>query len=350
MNKEAFTALLGALLAGNLAAENLTREQLDKLLAELAEKPAPEAKRMPMAMCYMPAPTPLRAEYVCPQCGEKTIYSREDAWETIPAVRSVPYHRTSLAKLRKMGVDAMLDERALCAVCKTTAGFSDEKPTLHLNVRLNGTTASTPLQNNDWEKLYAFLEGRDEWLKDRTSKSTEPLKPEIPRIRQLLALDPPPEPSTVTPVEDRAAYISGQQVLGRDLLDTAQYTCPDCTSKTLHTSRHPTAVATVRAAQQHRDETKKLRALGVDAVLDERALCDVCKKKTGLSSSTVAFYLDVRWQGKFTRSRLVPNDLRKLLAHLGKQDTWLDENNAAQPLQPELPRVRALLGLKTEVP
>jgi len=225
MNKETLTALLGALLAGTLSAENLTREQLDKLLNALAEKPAPEAKRMPMAMCYRMAAPPERVEYVCPQCGEKTIYSRDAkataeslaaAWQAIredqtlslldkqakirdlevgasgwSAMRTLNYNRAQLKKLKKLGADASLDERALCGACKTTAGFPDERFVLYLNIQLDGKTATTLLQENDWVKLFAFLEGKDEWVAD-SSSSTAPLKPELPRIRALLGIEEKP--------------------------------------------------------------------------------------------------------------------------------------------------------------
>ena len=198
MNKEAFAALLTALLAGNLSADNLTREQLDKLLTALAEKPAPEAKVMVHAMCYDMAAPPKRFEYVCPKCGEKTIYSRDAkatdgnpfaGWEAMLAVQSLHYHRGELFKLRKLGIDASFDERAFCSACKKNAEFADEKLTVYLVVRLDDKTATTPLQKNDWVKLFAFLEGKDEWVTDSITGATEPLKPELPRIRALLGLE-----------------------------------------------------------------------------------------------------------------------------------------------------------------
>jgi len=205
MNKETLTALLGALLAGTLSAENLTREQLDKLLETLAVNPAPEAKKMPQALCYSPMPAPTRAEYVCPQCGEKTVYSwdakatKEDnaaSYQTMLAVQKLQYHRAKLAKLKELGLDASLDERAFCGVCKTADGFPDEKWALYLVVRLNDKTATTRLQHQDWDKLFAFLEGKDEWVTDSIGGSTEPLKPELPRIRVLLGLDEKPTEET----------------------------------------------------------------------------------------------------------------------------------------------------------
>ena len=235
MKKEALSALVASLLAGCKSADNATEVnynqstaflpdgslsaadnatlkqfQLEKLLAELAEKPAPKEKRGPSAMCYeMSAPSD-RIEYVCPQCGEKTIYSasvakindvdfasitREDLiafeseWQVMHDLQSLQYNRNRLENLRKLGIDASLDERAFCGVCKTTAEFPDEKLALYLNVRLNGKTSAARLYDNDWIKLFAFLNGKDEWVTDPIGGSTRPLKPEIPRIRELLGLD-----------------------------------------------------------------------------------------------------------------------------------------------------------------
>jgi len=198
MNKETFSALLGVLLAGCSPADDSTRAKLEKLLDDLAKKPAPEAKFLGMAMCYASAMPPERIEYACPQCGEKTIYSLTEGatvensfpgWETINEVESLQYHRGELEKVKKLGLDVSLDERAFCGVCKKTAGFADNEWALYLNVRLNGKTATTCLLENDWDKLIAFLQGKDEWVTDAFAGNTEPLKPELPRIRALLGLE-----------------------------------------------------------------------------------------------------------------------------------------------------------------
>jgi len=49
-----------------------------------------------------------------------------------------------------------------------------------VNIRLNRY-----IHENDWGRLSAFLDGKNTWCKD----GAKPLKPEIPRIRELLGLD-----------------------------------------------------------------------------------------------------------------------------------------------------------------
>ena len=200
MNKTKLSDLLGTLLDGTLSAGKLTREQLDNLLDAIAKKLAPNAKKMPIASCYRVAVRTERFEYVCPRCGEKTIYSdnrgatqtsdanSDAAWYAMLEVRKLAYHRGELEKVKKLGVDASLDERAFCGACKLSDGFPAAKWALYLNVRLNGKTATTQLIDKDWEKLIAFLNGKVEWVTDE-SGSTAPLKPEIPRIRALLGLE-----------------------------------------------------------------------------------------------------------------------------------------------------------------
>ena len=189
MSKETLTALLGALLAGTLSAENLTREQLDKLLAELAENPAPEEKLVAFAMCYLMSMPPDRAEYVCPTCGEKTIHVK-DAAEITWQLRG---HQHQRDEVRKLGLDISLDERAFCASCKKVAGIADDKLEFYIEIRINDKTTRTLLKEDDWIKLIAFMKGEDTWKKQAIGETYQyPLKPELPRIRQLLGLEDSP--------------------------------------------------------------------------------------------------------------------------------------------------------------
>ena len=182
MKKEILFAALGALCADHLNARDITREKIDKLLADLAAKPAPEAKRS-YAMCYVMVAPPQRAEYVCPKCGGKTIHTERSAKEVEWTLRS---HRSQLDKIVRLGLDAYLDERALCDKCRNEAGLKDGSSDFYLEVTLNGNTARTLLRGLDWEILIAFLEGK---IEIKNMDGTRPLKPHVPRIRELLGLD-----------------------------------------------------------------------------------------------------------------------------------------------------------------
>jgi hypothetical protein len=155
---------------------------VDKLLKRVAEKPAPEMMN-PGAMCYAMMVPPDRAEYVCPACGAKTIHALnrlEGGWGA-PAL-SVKHYRTYIEQLNKLGLSAKLDESFLCSTCKKE-GVSG----LFLEVTLGKQVVRTALVDmNDLRKLIAFVQGDLVWKGERDTEL--PLKPELPRIRQLLGV------------------------------------------------------------------------------------------------------------------------------------------------------------------
>ena len=232
MKKEALSALVASLLAGCQSADNATEVnhnqpdaslltdsqpagnatlkqfQLEKLLAELAEKPAPENMPATFAMCYEMACPAERFEYVCPECGEKTLYANGAA-ATVEEAQW--YHEWVRDEVRELGLDFTIDERTLCASCKKTVGIADDNLEFYIEIRTDKKITRTMLMDGDWEKLIAFLKGDDTWKQPSGSiyldveekdddeeddgrygryyEYSHPLKPEIPRIRALLGLD-----------------------------------------------------------------------------------------------------------------------------------------------------------------
>jgi len=187
MKKEIVFALLAALCSDKLSADNLTRERLEELLAAIALQPAPDPETI-YAMCYDMPEAVNRFEYVCPVCGAKTLYTRDVAYMLDRIQR---WWRERMEDLRKRGLDAELDERACCSVCREDAELADENElAYYLIVRLDSKATRTRLHENDWARLSAFLDGKITWNRD----GAKPLKPEIPRIRELLGLDEEPAP------------------------------------------------------------------------------------------------------------------------------------------------------------
>lgn len=165
-------------LNGEVASKKV---DVDRLLKRLAEKPVP-TKLSFGAMCYDMASPPERTEYVCTVCGTKTIHSVKHlgGWDN-PAI-SVQNYRATLEQLRKLGLDAKLDESFLCSKCKK-AGES----ALFLEVTINKRVVRNALiEVNDLRKLIAFVQGNLVWKGDQDREF--PLKPELPRIRQLLGV------------------------------------------------------------------------------------------------------------------------------------------------------------------
>jgi DNA-directed RNA polymerase subunit RPC12/RpoP len=169
-------------LKGEVAA---TKPDIDKLLKRLADKPVPTELNLG-AMCYKMAMPPDRAEYVCTACGAKTIHSTKEnllsgGWDS-PAL-SVKYYRTYIEELKKLGLDAKLDESFLCSKCK-----KEGQSSLFLEVTIkNRVVRSALVDINDLSKLIAFVQGNLVWKGERDEDF--PLKPELPRIRQLLGIE-----------------------------------------------------------------------------------------------------------------------------------------------------------------
>jgi len=179
MKKELLIAALGIGVSGTLDAA--TRQEVDALLAKIAKTPAP-TNLMPGASCYKEAMPPKRAEYVCPDCGKKTLYTDDEnqwtPWHLIH--RELAKHRRNRDTLRDLGWDVKLDETALCAKCRKSGKSRD----LFIEITIDGKTTRTELKNHDLDQLLAFAEKRLVWR--GTYGEEHPLKPELPRIRELL--------------------------------------------------------------------------------------------------------------------------------------------------------------------
>lgn len=159
-----------------------SKVDIDNLLKRVAEKPVPEELRMG-AMCYEMAMPPERAEYVCPSCGTKTIHALNHVsrgWRS--EVLVIKQYRGYIEQLNKLGLAAKLDESFLCSTCKKE-GVSG----LFLEVTLGKQMVRTAITDmNDLRKLIAFVQGDLIWKGDQDREL--PLKPELPRIKQLLGI------------------------------------------------------------------------------------------------------------------------------------------------------------------
>jgi len=157
-----------------------TAPDLQALLKRVAEQPEPE-RLSPGAMCYAVALPFDRTDYVCPTCGAKTIHATLRAGRESPSV-SIRAYRESVHKLNQLGLALRLDESALCSACKKEGADA-----LVLEGSYQGRPTRCALRDlDDLRKLQAFVEGRLAW-KDFFARE-HPLKPELPRIRELLGM------------------------------------------------------------------------------------------------------------------------------------------------------------------
>ncbi|NLH16440.1 MAG: hypothetical protein GX455_07675 [Phycisphaerae bacterium] len=161
--------------------DSLSKEKIEQALQNLQQQKAPKA--MTGAMCYIPAPIPLKVEYLCPTCGQKTLYTQGDAlaqfvnWELGAC-------RRELDRLdNRGGLKITLEESSFCAKCSPNAG----KHELVLKITYpDGSIHSTGgIQLTDLRMLNRFLGG---YL---SFDESEPLKDHISRLRDLLGIENP---------------------------------------------------------------------------------------------------------------------------------------------------------------
>jgi hypothetical protein len=156
-----------------------------KKLKKLADTQPPK-KLSPGAMCYDMAAPPMRAEYVCPTCNEKTLYiNPKGKWGGLPQFVSWELQacRRTIKKIK--GLKVSLDESALCKKCKPNAkknevtlvvDYGDPKA-LH---KVAGITMV------DLTLLSEFLDGK---LKHDGGQGGEvPLKKYVGRLETLLGV------------------------------------------------------------------------------------------------------------------------------------------------------------------
>ena len=158
----------------------LTKEQIIEKLKNLANTEAP-SELSAGAMCYKTAAPPNRAEYVCPVCGTKTLYT--DAMARI-IDREIPECR-SLADSSMLSLT--LDEKQFCKKC--SPGITD--PKLCIDFKFAGDTIKhevCEINAEDMKLLNEFLKGK---LTHKDSYDYEtPLKNYISRLENILDLSP----------------------------------------------------------------------------------------------------------------------------------------------------------------
>ena len=166
--------------AGQLA--RLDRQQVRELLRRIATT-APPAKRKMGAMCYDMAGPSLRAEYVCPTCGERTLYEKE-------ATRVVQFEltecRRAYAELRMIAGEAIVfDESQFCRKCQPDV----KKPSLALRVAFEDqqTCITENVTADDLRLLREFLTGQLLHVADNEAET--PLQQHLPRIEKLLGTE-----------------------------------------------------------------------------------------------------------------------------------------------------------------
>jgi len=141
-----------------------------------------------------------------------------------------------------------------------------------------------------------------------------------------------------------SCYWGGPQVV------RAEYNCPVCSEKTIHSTRERVS-GDVKDAKEiefpflkYRRQCEELRSLDWDVTLDSTFLCSKCRKP----NQPEEFFIEVTIDGKTTRTKMDENDLGRLIAFARKDEIWTGKYGEGKPIKNSLPRIHKLLGVSEE--
>jgi hypothetical protein len=165
-----------------------SKNQIEEKLKHLATTSVPTNLSFG-AMCYEMAYIENTVhEYVCPVCGEKTIYKKSKDKEKFQYIEGVFNEinecRREIEKVE--GINIKLDETEFCGHCKPKI----EKPKLYLLVNIAGQKDTTKISTFSYMDIRILQEFLDNKLVHRTDNDGETaLIENIDRIRELLGLN-----------------------------------------------------------------------------------------------------------------------------------------------------------------
>ena len=156
----------------------MSREQIQERLKELESRKAPQPKMG--ACCYSMSTPPKYAEYICPACGEKTLYTDDHAEFVVAGLESCRREFVTLKKVSEFTTS--LDESTYCGKC------SPDASTFQLSLTLtykDGTSVKTaPVADDDLRLLNGFFQGKSSYK--TSTDGSRPLKKELARLTELL--------------------------------------------------------------------------------------------------------------------------------------------------------------------
>ncbi len=348
----------------------LSRQDIQKQLAIIAKSPPPKKLAMG-AMCYDIAGPPARLDYVCPVCGEKTLYAMDPAaddktkmqyWTTAQNLRSLESCRRLVQQIKK--IDIKLNESPFCKQCAPDI----ETPELGLIIIYPDVTKESYVSNiteTDLLILKAFTEGK---LKFKDLQDMEiALKDRLARLEELLG---------VKAVAPRDQYLSRQDIQKqlaiiakspppKELamgamcyemvapLNRVDYVCPACGEKTLYAIDDSADDA---ASQRHWQVTWNLSELdacrrlvsqidNLDMTLDESQFCNHCSPHTEVPK----LGLVIRYPDQPEPHRVwdvSQTDLIMLDAAADGKLKYKGVTDNETALKDSLPRLEELLGVR----
>jgi hypothetical protein len=281
-----------------------SRKEIDEGLRRLAATPPPPTESHG-AMCYSPVARPADAvTYICPKDGTRVVHKEEQAKG--PLARSIPALRGQVKALRASGLDATLDESALCPKCAKRGQptrvdllirFPDD-PDLH---RYPGVTT------RDLGLIQELLSGTG--IHHAGGPDTEPLRDSLPRLRQLLGIPAGLDRAELAkllqalPAKPPKPLAMGASCYKPSMPPaTVDYVCPRDGQRT-HYAQGSQAFPIARDLPAMRDIAQDLGAQGIS--LDESELCRKCRPDVKSPSLVLVVHLS---DGTEVRTRDVTRD------------------------------------------
>lgn len=204
MKKLMIKSLLAALSAG--AAEGLTLQGADATLQAKVDELAksPELQLGPIISCYLmlsDRPDSSPAEYICPICGEKTVWNscdkstdssisdhlKNNLYLSFLKINLIHY-RKQIKEIQKHYINITLDERQFCHRCSPKKQITN--PSVYLMVaHKDNINHRNKIEKDDLKILCAFFEGQKYIILG--PNRTKSVKSLLPRISQLLGVTMP---------------------------------------------------------------------------------------------------------------------------------------------------------------
>jgi hypothetical protein len=169
--------------------KTLKRADIKQRLETLAKSKPPEF-RQESAMCYDTTISPTTIEYICPKCGEKTLYETDNGEEgsdnrkKIYSLRFCNYFAESIKKL-----DIEIDESQFCKKCSPDI----KSPQLNMIIKYKGEKEHrvNNISAEDMKIIYEFVSGLIVHRIDSGERTTDvfPLKNYLEHLSELLGVE-----------------------------------------------------------------------------------------------------------------------------------------------------------------
>ena len=164
-----------------------TNADIERMLQRVETAPVSAPKMG--AMCYAPLPPETHYEYVCPVCGEKTLYAAGTNEYYVPAANIEAFRRARTAAQEaaaKAGAAVALDEKQYCRKCLPEFTKTPQ-PAVEVTLPDGHVQRTEAVQLQDLWMLRDFFSGKTVLVGGNDSES--PLKNDLPRLRELLGMN-----------------------------------------------------------------------------------------------------------------------------------------------------------------